>query len=443
MGTRPPPLAARESVGVVAIVPAKYQPEADFATFAKGRDVGAAKAAATGAGLGLTTAAAATGPYAPIFLAIAAVTTVAMTAAGAVVGAINAVPAEKAKKIDATIEKSRAVRDLQLALAGEVATMAKGMAQFSFATVNAAGPINASDRPGYTQLRNSGVGSVLEVSVKRFGLNNCGEGLLPTWPEHCTKGKMLFFVFTSARLIKVSDGSEIFSREFNYLSDSYDDDKWLENEGQSIAAEFERAYQEIARQMLETLDTAVLTTPLELSASSSSESNLWSDNPFFGLCWLAPEYPALSPIRGEENVTVFFSRAPDLCSGTNIHFGVVDNLQPTFRWSPFPRDIDRRTLDPKSLAKIDQITYDLKIWAVDGCARGPLVYERVGLPAAEHKMEEPLKPASRYFWSVRARFAFAGQSMATRWAQTGLQWGEKSCFAEFLTNGLYHRFVTP
>jgi hypothetical protein len=436
-------LAARENIGVVAIVPAKYVPEADFATFAKGRDVGAAKGAVAGAGIGLTSATAATGPYAPIMLAVAAIFTVAMTTAGAIVGATNAVPAEKAAQIDAAVEKSRATSDLQQALADQVAAMAKGITQLSFIPANVAGPTNPTERPSYAQLRNAGVDAVLEVSVNRFGLSNCGEGLIAWWPEHCTKGKLVLFVFTKARLIKVSNGSEIFARDFNYLSDSHDDEKWLEGNGQFLAEEFDRGYRKIARQMLETLDNAALATPLELSASSSAESIFWHDDPFYGLCWLAPEYPTPSPIRGNENLTVFFSRPQDLCYSTSFHFSVVDSRQPTFRWRPFPRDIDRQKLDPKSLEKIDRVTYDLKIWSVDGCARGPLIYERVGLPVAEHKLEEPLKPASRYFWSVRARFGFEGRQMATRWAQTGLQFGEKSCYPDFFTDGLYHRFVTP
>ncbi len=75
----------------------------------------------------------------------------------------------------------------------------------------------------------------------------------------------------------------------------------------------------------------------------------------------------------------------------------VDSLQPTFRWEPSPES---------------DVIYDFIIYAgikvesfVEGTKRsvGREVYYRQGLKEPEHKIEEPLKPDTEYYWSIRAR----------------------------------------
>ncbi len=75
----------------------------------------------------------------------------------------------------------------------------------------------------------------------------------------------------------------------------------------------------------------------------------------------------------------------------------VDSLQPTLKWQPVDSG---------------NVTYDLVIYeviktssALQGTkkALGREVYYRKGLTGTEHRLEEPLKPDSEYFWSVRVR----------------------------------------
>ncbi len=75
----------------------------------------------------------------------------------------------------------------------------------------------------------------------------------------------------------------------------------------------------------------------------------------------------------------------------------VDSLQPTLKWQP---------------ADSGDVTYDLAIYevikttsALQGTKRavGREVYYRKGLAGTEHRLEEPLKSDSEYFWSVRVR----------------------------------------
>jgi len=99
---------------------------------------------------------------------------------------------------------------------------------------------------------------------------------------------------------------------------------------------------------------------------------------------------------------------------------VIDSLQPTFQWHP--------------VSEADT-TYDLVIYEqlqgryVHGGIyyrtadlKGRLVYYREGLKGSEHKAEEPLKPNSRYYWSLRAR----QNDRVTSWATYGFSDGGSS-----------------
>jgi hypothetical protein len=111
-----------------------------------------------------------------------------------------------------------------------------------------------------------------------------------------------------------------------------------------------------------------------------------------------------------------FGKDDDACRESLMHFSPVDSSQPNLRWEAFPRGIDREELDPAVLAKIRGVTYDLKIWEVERCERGHLVYARSGLAAPEHRLDEALAAGQRYFWSFRAQFTIDGNPMSTQWA---------------------------
>jgi hypothetical protein len=103
-------------------------------------------------------------------------------------------------------------------------------------------------------------------------------------------------------------------------------------------------------------------------------------------------------------------------SGSNaqLEYAVVTYLCPVFKWEPFvpPPGATSNTALPTN------ITYDLRIWEVRGDSPGDLVFETKALPAPQHKLERPLKPATRYFWSVRARFEIGGETRLTDWSRS-------------------------
>jgi hypothetical protein len=56
-------------------------------------------------------------------------------------------------------------------------------------------------------------------------------------------------------------------------------------------------------------------------------------------------------------------------------------------------------------------------------------------------MEDPLDPASRYFRTVRARFAVDGRPRVMR--RSPFEMIDSSCSVQAVPSWLYHRFVTP
>lgn len=69
--------------------------------------------------------------------------------------------------------------------------------------------------------------------------------------------------------------------------------------------------------------------------------------------------------------------------------GRVESLRPTFRWEPPAHEPD--------------VAYDLIIYESLLGVLGKEVYFREGLTNPEHQVEEPLRPNTLYYWSVRVR----------------------------------------
>jgi hypothetical protein len=103
----------------------------------------------------------------------------------------------------------------------------------------------------------------------------------------------------------------------------------------------------------------------------------------------------------------------------------VDSLRPTLRWEAFPETADATT-------------YDLRIARAtnDGLAPGQLVYQRRGLAGTTHRLEEPLLPSTKYFWSVRARFVREGRTFTSIWGALGHP-------QTFALSSWSYRFRTP
>lgn len=361
------------------------------------------QAALTGAGGTAATVPFAAVPVAgPVLVLSGAIATAIMTAFDAVRTSQGIVPANTAAEIESAIDKAVAGLDVQNALAGRLATIIKSDPRIRLAKISAAWPDKPAARPDYAPLRGDGIDAVIEVAIAEIGFDGCIKNNWECRPPHT----LHLFMRGHARLVRVADSTALFEWPLDYKSGPHELTKWLADGGRLLAEEFEQAYRELAERIY---DEAFLITPIELPVVS----NLWEVR-----CWLEPLYPERS-------------------------FGYrVDTLRPTLRWTAFPREIDREKLDPAVLRKIGGVTYDLRIWDEDVDQRldrswnlqwrNRLFYERTGLAAPQHTLEVPLAPASRYYWSVRARFVVDGRPMATRWMRMS------GCFSDDLFLGYYN-----
>jgi hypothetical protein len=135
-----------------------------------------------------------------------------------------------------------------------------------------------------------------------------------------------------------------------------------------------------------------------------------------GFCWFlltGCSYTAsiygLRPVSPPVKMGAMFSS-----DNGRLVYPVMDFVSPRFEWQPF--------VPPESLsgafASPTNITYDLRIWKIHNDSPADLVYERKALPAPQHKLQHPLEPGTRYFWSVRARFEIQGETRLADWSRS-------------------------
>ncbi len=103
--------------------------------------------------------------------------------------------------------------------------------------------------------------------------------------------------------------------------------------------------------------------------------------------------------------------------GPRVAFIEVDSRQPTLRWEAFPTDDDRKADQEGLLGRMSAVTYDLRIFRAEREFPTEPIYTRLGLPEPRHRLESPLEPSTKYFWTVRARFQLNGRTRVTPWGR--------------------------
>lgn len=430
--TLPPQPSAelRAQVRRVAIVPARYVPDSNFVAFAKGKVSGGARGALAGVGPVLIVgvpATIATGGIAGGIMAFQMLLYAGVAAtAGSIAGALEAVPPEKARAIEQAIADAVDALDAQQTLARHLASALQRESVLRLHSVAPIGPATPADRPSYADLKAAGVDTVLEISVTEIGFEVCSSPLVyPKCPGKPANPLISLFAKSHARLVRVADGAEVYARTFWYESRPRTIQEWAEKDSQTLTQAFDLGWRDLAARIA---DELFVVTPIPLPTPGMFATR-W--NPYAGHCWLRPIYPETSRPK-------------------------VDSRRPQLRWEPFPRTLDHERGDPALIAKIRDVTYDLKIWEPDDDAPGRLVYERTGLPEPSHQVQLSLEPERRYFWTFRARFTVDGQPMATRWAFARFlgSWEHgprdergahllEVCHSDQIDFHNYYRFVTP
>ncbi|HSS64963.1 MAG TPA: hypothetical protein VLS27_11050, partial [Gammaproteobacteria bacterium] len=124
--------------------------------------------------------------------------------------------------------------------------------------------------------------------------------------------------------------------------------------------------------------------------------------------------------------------------GNRFEWTTVSQLRPRLRWQAFPRPADVAA-SPEEMKMVRNVRYDLIIARERNLAPAEIVYQRRGLAGTEHRIEQSLNRATRYFWTVRARFELNGEQRLTEWGSIHYQARENVTAPSQFS----YRFKTP
>ena len=404
----PVPEKVKKQIKHVLIVPAKFEPQIHYHTFAKGRDVGAVKGIALGAfvcagavviPLGFMPA-----EIGEFFLPYVAGLAVIGGTIGGIAGALESVPREKAKEIEEAADNAFIKLDCHGTLAEFVYMAGNDLTDYKYTISKEIGPDSQEEIPDYCNLNLEGINIIIEVRVISLGFKG-GEGSNP-------------FIYidmnVNARAINVTSGEEICSEIWHYVSRERPLSEWVENNAQLLHDELEHCYYSLAENIIE--GTFLLYQFHEDSTRERSKT-----------CVLQPIYP-------EYKGKGFF--------GSGLMYPEVDSLRPTLEWEPFPREKDINGDKNGILNRIDEITYDLKIWKKQDFVQNEPLYTRQGIGNPKHKIEIILEQSKKYYWTFRARFRLDDQYRVTKWAHSRIPYGGE-CNLNYIPTTNYYRFKTP
>jgi hypothetical protein len=171
----PVPEEVKKQIRHVLIVPAKFEPQIHYHTFAKGRDVGGVQGIAVGGLVGAGAGVLAAGYsvigifFLPYFVAGGAVIGVT---AGGIAGALGSVPREKAKEIEEAADNALVKLDCQGTLAEFVYMAGNDLTDYKYTISKEIGPDSQEEIPDYCNLNLEGINIILEVRVISLGFKD-------------------------------------------------------------------------------------------------------------------------------------------------------------------------------------------------------------------------------------------------------------------------------
>lgn len=403
---RAPATDYQDTVGRVAVVAGPRPPEIGLAGFVRGKGEGAARGSAETAlaCLGGVLRGGCTGAFCGAALLLGLSVCGVAGVVGGVVGAAQAPAADTVRAAEAHMAAAAARETAQESLRARVESVlaGRGAAVLTLAPERTAAATQMRD---YRSLAAEGVDTVLEASL--IGVHLRGEGI-----EH----PLLLSIDASVRLVRTADNREVLTTDYGYLGPREALAVWSEHEGRGLGEALEGGYRALAAHVH---DSVFLLHPLPDRQPSSTGFPVGS----LGLAPIAPHTPG--PL------------ALDADPADTRAWTAVDSLRPTLAWQRFPRDGDRQAA-PEAMARVRDVRYDLVIAREHGLSPRSIVYRAEGLPQPVHRLEAPLDPGARYFWTVRARFTLDGRERVSEWGFVGPASGARLAAPSYLS----YRFRT-
>jgi hypothetical protein len=363
----------KRSLGRVAIVAARYQPEYQFDAIVAGKGEGAARGALGGVGA-CAQAGSSGGWVGGLFFIVCA--PIGATV-GAISGAVAAAPAEQVETAKGSAQRGIEALKLQEITLAAVQRYAKDEGLDLARLPEAMGPAKPGDALSYAEAKDL-ADTVIEIIVVNAKAETSGSKDL----------RIGLGMVARVRVLSVRDGKELDTFTIRGGGGLRTLDEWLADDGREIGAAFERSAASIAEQALDEVLLIYHPTAMVQQPASRETERV----PPYALRAIEP------PLRTKISLNV-----------RRMTYGHLERyqlagLQPEFRWEAWPRGFD---VVP---GQVRDIRYDLRILGAGGVA-----YERRGLTEPAHRLEQPLAPCGTFRWTVRARFPLNDAPRATEW----------------------------
>jgi len=249
---KPPSEEMRAQFGKIGVVSAPSNPKIQFhPEFAKGRLSGTSIGFSAGFGAGVlygglygaAVSAPSGGLVAPyVVVGGAAIGGVIGGVYGGIKGAGNAVPKEEARAIEATAKNAFNGKGIQKIIAAGVFKNSSELPDSTFVLLDQ-GNFIISPPYDFSFLNEGGIDTVLELTVKSGGFKE-GRGKNPL---------IALFMKVHARLIRTTDGKEVYSREFEYKSSKHSVAEWCDMDARLLRDEIDHCFKELPEQIVEEL----------------------------------------------------------------------------------------------------------------------------------------------------------------------------------------------
>jgi hypothetical protein len=231
-------------LGNIAVVSALFLPEAKIYT-----PGGWVREGAKGAGKGAHEAVAFTpGVDNPVSFCLTSVIVSCGAFSGCAVGMVRGlkqgVPDDEIEEMKAVISNTIAERNIQETISAHVVETGLELTDCDLDLLNEQGPISPGDEFNYSFLKEDGIDSVLEVSVRNIGFTS-GPGRNPD---------IFFFMLVHARHLRVGDEEDNFSEDFHWRSDrSHKLADYVDNDSRLLQEEIDRSCEEISEKIAKKL----------------------------------------------------------------------------------------------------------------------------------------------------------------------------------------------
>lgn len=190
-----------------------------------------------------------------------------LAVSGAIKGAAKGVPAAEIEEGETALKSALAELNFQKAIQDQVVQTGRDRTGRPFVPLAEQGPTSADEMIGYRSFAGQGIDTVLEIAILNLRLRKSsppeGDRSWDTEVERLVNPPLALVVTVRTKLVRVADGTEIYSYTSKYTSGTRTFTGWTVSNAQPFREELELAYQNLAKQIVELLFPAEAAPDLE------------------------------------------------------------------------------------------------------------------------------------------------------------------------------------